>query len=223
MIKLPIKDLGIIIAAGGSGSRFGRGKSKLFAEFENVPVFIHSIKNFIDLCPPENFILVVKASEQQNFSEQIEKFFPARNISIVIGGKTRMHSVYNGLQALPENAEFAAVHDAARPFATPELLLGCLEQARKHGGAIVAKKVTDTVKKACKNKFIQETVDREALWTVETPQIFPTQTLIKAYEQAFADNIAVTDDGGVMEHAGFSPYLFEHKNDNRKITFPEDL
>lgn len=223
MIELPVKDLGIIIAAGGSGTRFCPGKSKLFAEYQGLPVFMHSVKNFIDLCPQENFILVVKAGDQHDFTELLHKFLPDRTISLVPGGATRMHSVFNGLRVLPKTAAFVAVHDAARPLATPELLLGCLEKARKHQGAIVAKKVTDTVKKACKNNFITETLDRNALWTVETPQIFHASALTKAYEKAFADKLAATDDAGVMEHAGFNPYLYEHKNDNRKITFPEDL
>lgn len=223
MTDLPINDLGIIIAAGGSGSRFAAEKSKLFADYENMPVFMHSVKSFIDLCPPDNFILVVKESDKEVFSSQLAKFIPGQNINLVIGGETRMHSVFNGLNALPEVAKFAAVHDAARPFATPELLLGCLEKAREHQGAIVSKKVTDTVKKGCENNLITETIDRNELWTVETPQIFPTKELIKAYEKAFADGLAVTDDAGVMEHAGYRPFLFEHKSENRKITFSEDL
>lgn len=218
-----VSDLGIIIAAAGSGYRFASKKSKLFADFKNMPVFIHSVKVFIDLCPPENFILVVKDSDKDNFVRQLAEFLPGRQVNLVIGGETRMQSVFNGLQALPEAAKFAAIHDAARPFATPELLFGCLDQARVHQGAVVAKKVTDTVKKACKEKFIKATIDRSELWMVETPQIFPRATLIKAYQKAFADDLAATDDSGVMEHAGFSPFLYEHKSDNSKITFAEDL
>lgn len=221
----PVQDLGIIIAAGGSGSRFTATevKSKLFAEIDQAPVFIHSMQNFYPLCPPEQFVLVIKESDRNEFEACIRQYFPGKQVKMISGGETRMHSVFNGLQALPESAKFAAVHDAARPFATPELLLGCLEQARKHNGAIVAKRVTDTVKKSNADNFITETVDRNVLWTVETPQIFPRELLIKAYKQAFADGIAATDDAGVMEHAGYSPFLFEHKGDNRKLTFAEDL
>jgi len=220
-----INDLGIIIAAGGSGSRFAAAslKSKLFAEINNIPVFIRSVKNFIELCPAEQFLLVIKEADRTEFKTCIKQYLPERNINLISGGETRMHSVFNGLQALPESAKFAAVHDAARPFATPKLLLDCLEQARKHNGAIVAKRVTDTVKKSNSGNFITETVDRNILWTVETPQIVPRKVLIDAYRKAFDDGIAVTDDAGVMEHAGFYPFLFEHKGDNYKLTFTEDL
>ena len=256
-----IKDLGIIIAAGGSGSRFASEKSKLFADCDRMPqppsgvgaetpeeerrgcpvltpngnkrlrdydcdrmpVFIHSLKNFIDICPSENLILVIKENDRADFAEKIAEYLPGRTINLVTGGETRMNSVFNGLQALSDSAKFAAVHDAARPFATAELLINCLKQAREHDGAIVARKVTDTVKKACSQNLITETIDRNELWTVETPQIFPREALICAYRKAFDDGIAATDDAGVMEHSGFQPFLFEHKGDNRKITYPEDV
>ena len=220
-----IKDLGIIIAAGGSGSRFAQisAQSKLFAQINKIPVFIHSLRNFINLCPAEHLFLVIKDSDRKDFETCIKKYLPEEQVNMISGGETRMHSVFNGLQALPKSATFAAIHDAARPFASAQLLLACLEQARKHNGAIVAKRVTDTVKKSNSDNFITETIDRNVLWTVETPQIFPTEMLINAYRKAFADEIAVTDDAGVMEHSGFKPFLFEHKTDNRKLTFAEDL
>jgi 2-C-methyl-D-erythritol 4-phosphate cytidylyltransferase len=222
----PIKDLGIIIAAGGRGSRFASTanvKSKLFAKIDNTPIFIHSVRNFIGLCPAEQFWLVIKESNREEFETCLKKYLPEENVNLIAGGETRMHSVFNGLQAMPEPAKFVAVHDAARPFATSQLLLACLEQARKHNSAIVAKRVTDTVKKANSDNFITETVDRNVLWTVETPQIFHRKTLINAYRKAFADGIVATDDAGVMEHSGYNSFLFEHKGDNRKLTFAEDL
>jgi 2-C-methyl-D-erythritol 4-phosphate cytidylyltransferase len=166
---------------------------------------------------------VVKDDDRAKFAENIAKHLPNTEIKIVIGGKTRMHSVFNGLSALTESAKFAAVHDAARPFTSDELLLNCLQAARNHNGAIVAKRITDTVKKSNKNHFIIDTLNRDELWTVETPQIFPTKTLICAYRKAFKDGITVTDDAGIMEHSGYSPFLYEHKSDNTKITFQEDL
>ena len=223
MSEIQVSDLGIIIAAGGNGSRFASEKSKLFADCGKMPVFLHSIKNLINLCPPENFILVVRKKDYTNFTNLLTEYLPDRNVKMITGGETRMHSVFNGLQALSESAKFVAVHDAARPFASSNLLLNCLKQARKYDGAVVAKKVTDTVKKACSGNLIIETVDRDELWTVETPQIFPRENLICAYRKAFADGIATTDDAGVMEHAKFKPFLFEHKGDNRKITYPEDM
>jgi 2-C-methyl-D-erythritol 4-phosphate cytidylyltransferase len=228
-----IADLGIIIAAGGSGSRFSpdKSESKLFArlssgdsaKFADMPLFMYSVMNFIGLCPDNQFVLVVKKEDRAKFAEILAEYLPGHAPVIVEGGRTRMHSVYNGLTALPESAKFAAVHDAARPFADAALLSGCLEAARRYGGAIVAKRMTDTVKRADAEGFVVETVDRSLLWSVETPQIFPTDQLAAAYEKAFADNIESTDDAGVMEYVGYQPYLFEHTGDNRKITYPDDI
>ena len=114
------------------------------------------------------------------------------------------------------------MHDAARPFVTRELVLGCLDAAKQFGGAVVAKRMVNTVKRADSAGFVTETLPREDLWGVETPQIFRRLELLDAYEKAFAAGLAATDDAGVMEAVGFRPFLFEHKGENRKITFPED-
>ena len=231
-----INDLGIIITAGGSGTRFkGSGKkcSKLFvtlphllrersgfAKFaEDMPLFLYSVLMFSELCPKENFVLVVKEDMRAKFANALHKFLPDKEVKIVNGGQTRMHSVYNGLKELSESAKFAAIHDAARPLVSKNLIINCLNAARKHGGAVTAKRMTDTVKMADEQGFVIKTVDRSQLWRVETPQIFQTSELIQAYDKAFQDGIAVTDDSGVMEYAGYHPYLFEHRGDNRKITY----
>ena len=134
-----------------------------------------------------------------------------------------MHSVLNGLFALPETAKFAAVHDAARPLATAELLISSYKAAKKYGAAVTAKRLTDTVKQSDCMCLVLKTLDRNNLWNVETPQIFPTPELKAAYKKAFAEKLVLTDDSAVMENAGYKPFLFEYKLPNVKITYPEDL
>lgn len=224
-ISRPIPDLGIIIVAGGVGARFGN-LNKLFAGLADLPVLMHSVKNFINLCPPENFILVISETESSTFKRELERCLPDKNIKTVFGGKIRMHSVYNGLRILLESGQFdgfVAIHDAARPLASPELLLNCLDAAKKYGGAVAAKRVTDTVKQSSPDGLVTKTIDRVSLWTVETPQIFPVNKLKSAYDKAFSDKIEATDDAGVMEHAGYQPFLLEHNEFNIKITYPKDL
>jgi 2-C-methyl-D-erythritol 4-phosphate cytidylyltransferase len=218
--KLP--ELGVIVVAGGSGSRFG-GSNKLLAKIAGIPVFIYSLRNFHSICPPENLVLVVRKSETAKFVNALRKFLPNVKLKIVQGGNTRMHSVVNGLCALPKTAKFAAVHDAARPLATTELLLSSYKAAKKHGGAVTAKKLTDTVKQTDDKGFVLKTLNRNKLWRVETPQVFSLTELKAAYKKAFAGNLLLTDDSAVMENAGFNPYLLEYKLPNVKITYPEDL
>jgi 2-C-methyl-D-erythritol 4-phosphate cytidylyltransferase len=228
MPELPIGDLGIVVAAGGSGRRFfeaGGAKPKLFETLpgDGEPLFLRSIRAFRGLCPENAFVLVVPERSAADFAEALESAGLADGVRIVNGGDARARSVLNGLRALPESAAFAAVHDAARPFATAETLLGCLDAARKFGGAVVARRVVDTLKRADSAGFVEETVDRTNLWAVETPQIFPRAELIDAYELALSRGILPTDDAGAMEAAGHRSFLFERSCDNRKITFPEDL
>ncbi|MCX6985498.1 MAG: 2-C-methyl-D-erythritol 4-phosphate cytidylyltransferase [Lentisphaerae bacterium] len=217
-----IRGLGVIVVAGGSGSRFG-GSNKLLAEIAGSPVFVYSLRNFHSLCQPGNLVLVVKKSETAKFADALRKFLPDANVKIVHGGKTRMHSVVNGLSSLPGTAKFAAVHDAARPLATAKLLISSYKAAKKHGTAVTAKRLTDTVKQADGKCFVVKTLDRNNLWRVETPQVFPVDELKAAYRKAFAGKLVLTDDSAVMENAGCNPFLFEYKLPNVKITFPEDL
>ena len=218
--KLP--ELGVIVVAGGSGLRFG-GSNKLLAGIAGIPVFIYSLRNFHSLCLPGNLVLAVKKSETAKFADALRKFLPKADVKIVPGGKTRMHSVVNGLSSLPETAKFAAIHDAARPLATAELLLSSYKAAKKHNGAVTAKRLTDTVKQTDGKCFVAKTLDRNNLWRVETPQVFPVDELKAAYKKAFAEKLVLTDDSAVMENAGCKPFLFEYKLPNVKITYPEDL
>lgn len=233
-----IPELGIVLAAGGSSTRFSagqKGRSKLLTsisevkgdresvKYADMPLFMCSVLSFIDLCEDRNFVIVVKKDDFAKFADILAEYLPTRKPQLVIGGATRMHSVFNGLQALPESAKFAAVHDAARPFLSKKTFLDCIEAAKVHNGAVIAKRMTDTVKLVDSEGRVVKTVDRENLCRVETPQIFPKIDLIKAYKRAFADKISATDDSGVMEHAGYRPFLFEHTGNNRKITYPPDI
>ncbi len=223
------RDMGIVIVAGGEGRRFsaagGGHGSKLLSCLpgDDIPLFARSVEAFANLCPKNALVLVVRSDALAEFADALSSAGLAGKARLVEGGETRSRSAYNGLTALPDSAEFAAVHDAARPFASAEALLGCLAAVRKFGGAVVAKRVVDTVKLADDDGFIVETVDRERLWFVETPQIFRRTDLLKGYEKAFAEGVAVSDDAAAAQLVGIRPFLFEWLEDNRKITFPKDL
>ena len=224
--KIRIDDLGVVLAAGGSGSRFSAdfAFSKLLvsshniaeryavshggdsAEFAELPVFMFSVLSFIDFCAPGNLVIVVKASDITAFEKQLMRFPVEMRPMMVPGGETRSESVLNGLRVLPESAKFAAIHDAARPLATQSLMLNCLVAARKHGGAVAAKRLTDTLKRTDSEGFVLETLE-----------------LRDAYENALAKGARPTDDAGVMELAGHRPFLVEHQSDNSKITFANDI
>jgi 2-C-methyl-D-erythritol 4-phosphate cytidylyltransferase len=215
-----VKNLGIIIAAGGSGKRYGSG-NKLFELLDSVPLFVHAVRNFYGCCPDANFIFVAPAAELAGFQSLLAEFLPDNRIIFTAGGETRGQSVSNGLAKLGSDAEFVAIHDAARPLSSAALLMKCLDAAIEFGGAVSAKPVTDTIKKTEKSGKIIETVDRSALWRVETPQVFSAASLKTAYK--LADGLEFTDDAGVMEHAGFPVHVVYNPENNLKLTYPEDF
>ena len=153
-----IDDLGIVLAAGGSGRRFSAdfSFSKLLvssrniaerfaashggdpADFAELPVFMFSVLSFSDFCVPGSFVIVAKESDIPAFEKQLRQFPVKSPPSLIPGGETRSESVLNGLRALPESANFAAIHDAARPLATQSLMLSCRAAASQHGGAVAA-------------------------------------------------------------------------------------
>ncbi|MBN1864755.1 MAG: 2-C-methyl-D-erythritol 4-phosphate cytidylyltransferase [Victivallales bacterium] len=219
-----VDDLGIVVVAAGCGTRFNGAVSKLLMPIDGVPVFVHALRNFSGLCAPGNLVLVVRQAVAEDFRRLADQHLPETKITFTNGGDTRMQSVFNGISTLSKSAiEFVAVHDAARPFATRELLLQALQAAREHGSAVVAKRITDTVKRASPDNLVLQTLDRSGLWTVETPQIFRLDELLDAYRKARVDGFEAGDDAGIMEHSGLQPKLIEHRLDNRKITFAEDL
>ena len=139
------------------------------------------------------------------------------------GGDTRQASVLSGLHALPEDAEIVLVHDAARPFVSRETIKRCVESARKYGSGVAAIPVTDTIKRADENGRVLETLPRETLWAMQTPQAFRAAELRAAIETLQARGESATDDARAMEACGHTVRLVEGEAGNIKLTRPEDL
>lgn len=213
-------DAALIVVGGGSGSRFG-GENKLLVRFDGAPLFIHALRRLGPCFPAGRRILVVPAAAEARFAAALAEFLPAYLFRLVHGGAARGDSVRAGLAAVPAACRFVAIHDAARPFAAPELLAQVLAAAREHGGAVPGRPVTDTLKRVDADRLIERTVPREHLYAVETPQCFDLEKLRAAYRAAGGDSF--TDDAAVMEQAGYPVALVPHGGDNPKITYPADL
>ncbi|QSH42309.1 2-C-methyl-D-erythritol 4-phosphate cytidylyltransferase [Lentisphaerota bacterium ZTH] len=216
------KKLGIIIAAAGGSSRFGE-TDKMLLPFKGLPLFLFSACKFSTICPQENIVIVCAKESLERFKSLAAKYSPGNGFKFAAGGVLRSDSVMNGLACLPEAVEFVAVHDAARPLASCDLLERCLAAARIHGGAVPAKPVTDTLKRTGRNDRIIETVCRNDLWRVETPQVFNLSRLRDAYQKAAAVGAEFTDDAAIMEKAGYPVYIINDPGHNLKVTFKEDV
>lgn len=222
-----VSDTVLLLAAGGASARFGGG-SKLFAELDGIPVFLHAIRTAASVLAPGSVILSVPAAAEADFRAAAKKHLPDVQLHFTHGGATRTLSVLNALEAAAKLGEsrfrLAAVHDAGRPMLTPELLLACLDAARTHGGAMACRKVAETVKRITPDGFLGDTVPRDELRTAETPQVFHFEPLLNAYRRAAASGEVFTDDAQVMER--FAPvrvFPVEHDFPNPKITYRPDL
>ena len=211
-----------IITAGGAGTRLG-GDPKQLRELNGKPCILYSLLAFQN-CKSINEIVVVARDEHESVIKKLcEEHKITKLCAIARGGETRQESVYNGFLAISKKANMVAIHDAARPLILPEQIELLLEQANRYGASTAAKKAVDTIKRADSNGFILETVPRDDLFNVQTPQVFKTDLYRVATALANKDCFTGTDDCSLAEHAKFPVKLCELNGPNFKLTTQEDL
>ncbi|MEP4078782.1 2-C-methyl-D-erythritol 4-phosphate cytidylyltransferase [Haloferula sp.] len=206
-----------IIVASGQSRRMGF--DKLAAEIKGIPVLRRTINAFM-ASPGIGRIIVV--CPQERFDALLSVDFP-KPLTRVDGGSERQHSVNAGLAALEDSDELVAVHDGARPLVTTDMIELCIEQARQHDAAALARPVTETIKKADHENFSREGVDRTSLWFTETPQIFKSSLLKRAYSSLENSNTVATDEVSVVESIGVGTKLVPSSGPNIKITHQSDI
>jgi len=216
-----IVNTGVVIVAGGSGRRMGSSLPKQFLLLDGVPVLARTIEAFAEALPGAPIVVVLPAS-QLDFWRDYAARFEVRKHTLAVGGEERFHSVRAGLKALlelGEGVEFVAVQDGVRPLASPELIRRTLDCALLQGAAVPVIEATDSYRRVTGSG--SEIVDRRPLRLVQTPQIFRTDWLRRAYEQPFDGTF--TDDASVVERAGMPVALCEGERSNLKITTRDDL
>ncbi len=204
-----------VLLAGGKGKRFG--EKKQFIKINNEPLFQYSLNivNKIDLI---NEIILVLPEED---IDRI-KIFSFKPVKKVVGGKERQNSVYNALKEIG-NADIVIIHDTARPLATEKMFIDGIENVKRgFDGSITAIPSRDTIKKY-KNDLIEQTLDRNSLLIVQTPQTFRFDKLMEAHERALKDGIIGTDDSFLMERLGYKITYNLGSPLNFKITTKEDI
>jgi 2-C-methyl-D-erythritol 4-phosphate cytidylyltransferase len=144
-------------------------------------------------------------------------------VTIVEGGETRGDSVWEAVSALPDTLELVAVHDAARPLVTQAILDRCLEAAGPGQGAVAGWPAIDTLKRVDPNRAVKGTLPRDEVWHAQTPQVFPRDLLLEAYQEARRQGIADTDDAALVERVGGRVVMVPGGPWNLKVTRPEDL
>jgi 2-C-methyl-D-erythritol 4-phosphate cytidylyltransferase len=210
----------LLVAAGASRRM---GFDKILAPLSGRPVLWHSIRA-LAACPEvQALTLVTRPEIVPQATECAVSAAQGKPVHIVHGGAERHLSVWAGLQSIAAETPFVAVHDAARPLVTAQAVTGCLALARLHGAASCAAPVSDTLKRADDAQLVCGGVDRTGLWGMQTPQIFETALLLRAYESLLNAGGTVTDEVSAVEALGVPVALFHNPDWNLKITFPADV
>lgn len=213
-----------IILAGGKGERMGiAGADKCFLSLGSRPVIAWTLLAF-ENCTDVDQIVLVTRKEQLNSARMLITLFGLSKLSkIVAGGSRRQDSVQAGLQAMDPDTRIVVIHDGARPCVRPDLISRTIATAKKFGSGVAGAKLVDTIRQAEKGMLATKTLDREALWAVQTPQAFKPADLIKAYKKVESKKATVTDDAGAFEFINEPVHIVESLEPNTKITRASDL
>jgi 2-C-methyl-D-erythritol 4-phosphate cytidylyltransferase len=213
----------LLIPAAGMGRRMGSDRNKLLLRLQDKPLLAWTLLAAEASGTISWIGIMGQPSDFPDFKEIIAELKLTKPILLVIGGNTRQESVYNGLQALPIEAERVLIHDGARCLATPELLDRCSEALQTCQGLIAAIPVKDTIKIVDETKTIQATPDRRNLWAAQTPQGFEVELLKHCHERGRKLGWEVTDDAALFEKCQLPVKIVEGEETNLKVTTPVDL
>ncbi|NQX88158.1 MAG: 2-C-methyl-D-erythritol 4-phosphate cytidylyltransferase [Halioglobus sp.] len=213
-----------VVPAAGRGRRMGGGTPKQYLQAAGATLIEHSLNALLACDRLEGVVVALHAEDQQAQTLQV---FSDPRVRCVIGADQRCGSVVAGLDAVAETAapdDWVLVHDAARPCLGQRELQHLMATVRAgDSGGILAEPILDTVKQATGSATVQCTLDREALWRAQTPQMFRLSELRHALCAALDRGWSVTDEASAMELAGFPVRLISGTPQNIKVTFPTDL
>ena len=211
-----------IIPAAGTSKRMGTGVDKQLLSLCGQAVLERSIRAVLAAESIDGVILVVKPG-QERFFLSWSKRFDGMVQGIVAGGAQRQESVRNGLCAVPDDAAVVVIHDGARPLVSPQLVNDVVAAARGRGAATLGVPVKDTVKKTGEDNQVMETVPRDKLWLVQTPQAFEVKVINEAHNWAYQNGYQGTDDASLVEAYGRPVTMVYGSYENIKVTTPEDI
>lgn len=218
------RDVGVVIVAGGSGSRVGGGELKQLRWVAGKPMLLHSVQTFQSLA---EVAMVVCVLPRQYAGDPPPWLFQSDSdrLLLSVGGRTRAESVANGLEDLPAECTTVLIHDAARPLVDSAMIGRVIAAARKGHGAIAALPVVDTLKRVDADGRIVATVDRAGLWRAQTPQGFPREVIERAHREAKAagTHAHATDDAALCEAIGVPVHVVQGSERALKITAESDF
>ena len=214
-----------LILAAGKGSRMGQNKNKQFINICHKPLIAHTISAFNSSESIDKIVIVSGKDEEELIKSIVKEYGFNKVVSIVPGGLKRQESVLKGLLEIKENYSCSVVliHDGARPFISEKIIDEGICLALKYGASACGVKPKDTIKTIDKDNMSKSTLNREELFSVQTPQCFKFNLILKCHEKVKDDNNIYTDDTAVLEKCGYKVRLYEGSYSNIKLTTPIDL
>ncbi|MFK7822000.1 MAG: 2-C-methyl-D-erythritol 4-phosphate cytidylyltransferase [Planctomycetaceae bacterium] len=212
----------VIIPAAGQSTRFKLGqRKKVFTELKGRAVWLRSAEHFVNRPDVVQTIVAISPADEEFFKEKFRPNLAFMAIDLVHGGASRAETVKNALAVVKDEADFIAVHDAARPLLTAKWIDQVFNAAFEVGAAIPAVPVASTLKRVTDDQQISETVDRSGLWGAQTPQVFRRDILEGVYENH--QNLNATDESQMVQDAGHPVKVVEGASMNFKITTTSDF
>ncbi len=210
-----------IIPAAGSSRRMGGG-NKLVMELGGQPVLCRTLQVFNNCDAIDGIVLVCRKQDQKTYAALCADWNIDKPLQIVEGGQSRTHSVLNGVLACGKQVGYVAIHDAARPLITEDIIRNTVQCAIRDSAAAPAVAVKDSIKRVEKDKMV-ENIDRSSIVAVQTPQCFDIDLIRAALTKAIDQDLTFSDDCGAVEILGQPVSMTEGSYENIKITTPEDL
>jgi 2-C-methyl-D-erythritol 4-phosphate cytidylyltransferase len=211
-----------LVPAGGAGARMGGRQPKQYRALGAAPILVLTLRALARCRLLDGLVVAAPADRVEATRELLRRFRVPRVLGVVPGGALRQDSVREALQAAPPGTAWIVVHDAVRPFVTPDLIERVLAAARVPGAATCGWPVRETVKRV-RDSVVEGTLPREGLWLTQTPQAFRRELLREAHEKALRDGFEGTDDAMLVERLGGRVAMVEGLPQNLKITTPDDL
>jgi len=211
----------VVLPAAGSGKRMGAGHNKLFLQLAGKPILAHTLLVFEQDPNCTGIWIAVKDEERDIVQALLKEHRISKVKGLPTGGQERQHSVHSCIKEM-KNVNIVLVHDAARPFITESIIKQLAETAYFQGAAIAGVRVKDTMK-VVRDGIIEETIDRELLWSIQTPQAFRFNLLAEAEDVAEKIGFLGTDEAMLVERLGHKIHIVESSYENVKMTTKEDL
>jgi len=206
--------VGAVIVCAGKGKRL-KGIDKAILFLKGKPLFFHVVKLFLGLKEIKEIVLVIR----KNHFSLAKRIIKNKKVKLAKGGTRRRDSVYNGLTSLSKDISHVLIHDGARPFLSKEVVKNILKELKKYPAVICGIAAKDTLKRVNKG-LVKETLSRDDVYYIQTPQGFRKDDILKAYRKVKQD---VTDDAQLFERMGKKVKIVEGSSLNIKITYPEDV